>query len=100
MGMNYEPVVHFDVIRKKDGTKVCECGEERDALELVAIRPDELTYVRSDRHLMGPVVDVTPPPALPTTDVVPVPRKAPEPPKQLESKPLKLEQDTREAFRA
>ena len=29
-------------------------------MEIVANNPKELTYVRSDAHLMGQVVDVTP----------------------------------------
>ena len=48
----------------------CDCGLETTAMEIVANNPQELTYVRSDAHLMGQVIDVTPPPALPTNEIV------------------------------
>lgn len=37
---------------------------------MVARNPEELTYIRSTNHLMGQVIDVTPPPALPTNEIV------------------------------
>ena len=66
----YVQRVWFSVIYKATGKKKCDCGLESTAMEIVANNPKELTYVRSDAHLMGQVVDVTPPPALPTNEVV------------------------------
>ena len=66
----YAPREWFSVIYKATGKKKCDCGWEIDAMNMVARNPDELTYVRSNNHLMGQVIDVTPPPALPTNEVV------------------------------
>ena len=66
----YVQRVWFSVIYKATGKKKCDCGWEVDAMNIVAMNPQELTYVRSDAHLMGEVIDVTPPPALPTNEVV------------------------------
>ena len=66
----YVQRVWFSVIYKATGKKKCDCGLESTAMEIVANNPKELTYVRSDAHLMGEVIDVTPPPALPTNEVV------------------------------
>lgn len=60
----------YSVIYKSTGKKKCDCGWESDAMMLVSMNPEELTYVKSNNHLMGPVVDVTPPPALPTNEIV------------------------------
>ena len=56
----YVQRVWFSVIYKATGKKKCDCGLETTAMEIVANNPKELTYVRSDAHLMGQVVDVTP----------------------------------------
>ena len=66
----YIPREWFSVIYKATGKKKWDCGWEIDAMNMVARNPDELTYVRSNNHLMGQVIDVTPPPALPTNEVV------------------------------
>lgn len=66
----YAPREWFSVIYKNTGKKKCDCGWEMDAINMVAKNPDELTYVRNDNHLMGQVIDVTPPPALPTNEIV------------------------------
>jgi|TARA_B100000085_G_scaffold238383_1_gene227843 hypothetical protein len=70
MSKAYVERVWFSVIYKATGKKKCDCGWEVDAMNIVAMNPQELTYVRSDAHLMGEVIDVTPPPALPTNEVV------------------------------
>ena len=70
MNNAYVQRVWFSVIYKATGKKKCDCGWEVDAMNIVAMNPQELTYVRSDAHLMGEVIDVTPPPALPTNEVV------------------------------
>jgi len=66
----YLPDEYFSVIYKKTGKKKCDCGWEVDAMEMVARNPEELTYVKNTNHLMGQVIDVTPPPALPTNEIV------------------------------
>ena len=65
----YVPQEYFSVLYKKTGKKKCDCGWEMDAINMVAKNPEELTYIRSTNHLMGQVIDVTPPPALPTNAV-------------------------------
>jgi hypothetical protein len=70
MTETYKERVWFSVIYKNTGKKKCDCGWEVDAMNMVAKNPNELTYVRSDAHLMGQVIDVTPPPALPTNEIV------------------------------
>jgi len=60
----------YSVIYKATGEKKCDCGWECDAMMIVSMNPEKLTYVKSNNHLMGQVVDVTPPPALPTNEIV------------------------------
>ena len=66
----YVPQEYFSVIYKATGKKKCDCGWEMDAINMVAKNPKELTYIRSTNHLMGQVIDVTPPPALPNNEIV------------------------------
>lgn len=60
---------YFSVLNKKTGKKLLDCGQEEDALTMVAFDPENRTYTRN-KFLMGPVVDIEIPKALPTTDVV------------------------------
>ena len=60
---------YFSVLDKKTGRKLLDCGEESDALEMVAFDPQNRTYTRN-KFLMGPVVDVEIPKALPTNEIV------------------------------
>ena len=62
---------YFSVLNKKTGKKLLDCGQEEDALTMVAFDPENRTYTRN-KFLMGPVVDIEIPKALPTTDVVAV----------------------------
>jgi hypothetical protein len=50
------------------GRKVADCGWERDAKRLSESRSG--TYRKSNHELPGPVIDVTPPPALPTNEII------------------------------
>ena len=68
---------YFSVLDKKTGRKLLDCGDEQDALAMVAMDPENRTYTRN-KFLMGPVVDVEIPKALPTTDVVAVHNVSPE----------------------
>jgi len=66
----YTPREWFSVIYKNTGKKKCDCGWEMDAMNMVAKNPTELTYVRNDNYLMGQVIDVEVPKALPTNEIV------------------------------
>ena len=60
---------YFSVLNKKTGKKILDCGEESDALAMVALDPQNRTYTRN-KFLMGPVVDIEIPKALPTNEIV------------------------------
>jgi hypothetical protein len=60
---------YFSVLNKKTGKKLLDCGDEQDALAMVAFDPENRTYTRN-KFLMGPVVDVEIPKALPTNEIV------------------------------
>lgn len=67
----YKQDDYFSVIDTKTGRKICDCGEETDALMMVSFDPQNRTITRN-KFMMGPVVDVEIPKALPTTEVVAV----------------------------
>jgi hypothetical protein len=67
----YNSEDYFSVIETKTGRKIVDCGEESDALMMVSFDPQNRTITRN-KFLMGPVVDIEMPKALPTTDVVAV----------------------------
>ena len=100
----YTPREWFSVIYKNTGKKKCDCGWEMDAINMVAKNPNELTYVRNNNHLMGQVIDVTPPPALPTNEIVVNMDGGVggswkvEEPKQLEEGQLKLKESDAQVF--
>lgn len=60
---------YFSVIETKTGRKIADCGEEEDALMMVSFNPQNRTYTRN-KFLMGPVVDIQIPKALPTNEIV------------------------------
>jgi hypothetical protein len=60
---------YFSVLDKRTGKKLLDCGEEMDALSMVALDPQNRTYTRN-KFLMGPVVDVEVPKSLPTNEIV------------------------------
>jgi len=65
----YQSEDYFSVLDKKTGRKIVDCGEELDALAMVAIDPQNRTYTRN-QFLMGQVVDVQMPKALPTSEII------------------------------
>jgi len=65
----YQSEDYFSVLDKKTGRKLLDCGEELDALAMVAMDPQNRTYTRN-QFLMGRVVDVQMPKALPTSEIV------------------------------
>jgi len=60
---------YFSVLNKKTGKKILDCGDESDALAMVALDPENRTYTRN-KFLMGQVVDIETPKALPTSNLV------------------------------
>ena len=67
--MNKYREEYFSVIETKTGRKIVDCGLEQDALAMVALDPQNRTYTRN-KFLMGPVIDVEIPKALPTSEIV------------------------------
>lgn len=65
----YNSEDYFSVIETKTGRKIVDCGEEQDALAMVAFDPANRTYTRN-KFLMGPVIDIEMPKALPTSNIV------------------------------
>jgi len=65
----YNSEDYFSVIETKTGRKIVDCAEELDALMMVAFDPANRTYTRN-KFLMGPVVDIHMPKALPTNEIV------------------------------
>ena len=60
---------YFSVIETKTGRKILDCGEEQDALAMVAFDPANRSILRN-KFLMGQVIDVVMPKSLPTNEVV------------------------------
>ena len=60
---------YFSVIDKRTGKKLLDCGEEMDALAMVAFDPQNRTITKN-KFLMGQVIDVEMPKALPTNEIV------------------------------
>jgi len=65
----YNTEDYFSVIETKTGRKIVDCGEEQDALAMVSLDPANRTYTRN-KFLMGPVIDIEMPKALPTSNIV------------------------------
>lgn len=69
----YVPDEYYSVIYKATGKKKCDCGWESDAMSLVSMDPEKLTYIKNTNHLMGQVVDIEIQKQLPTNEVVHIP---------------------------
>jgi len=67
--LKYNSEEYFSVLDKKTGRKLLDCGDELDALAMVAMDPQNRTYTRN-QFLMGQVIDVQMPKALPTSEIV------------------------------
>jgi len=65
----YQSEEYFSILDKKTGRKLLDCGDELDALAMVAMDPQNRIYTRN-QFLMGQVVDVQMPKALPTSEIV------------------------------
>jgi len=65
----YNSEDYFSVIDKRTGKKLLDCGEEMDALAMVAFDPQNRTITKN-KFLMGQVIDIEMPKALPTSEIV------------------------------
>ena len=65
----YNSEDYFSVIETKTGRKICDCAEEADALMMVSFDPQNRTITRN-KFMMGQVVDIEMPKALPTNEIV------------------------------
>jgi hypothetical protein len=65
----YNTEDYFSVIETRTGRKILDCGEETDAQAMVAFDPANRSYMRN-KFLMGQVIDIEMPKALPTTEIV------------------------------
>jgi hypothetical protein len=65
----YNSEDYYSVINKNTGVKIADCGEKEDALMLVSFDPQNRVITRN-KFLMGQVVDVVMPKALPTSEIV------------------------------
>ena len=66
--MKYNTEDYFSVINKKTGRKIVDCGEQMDALSMVSFDPENRTITRN-QFLMGQVIDIEMPKALPTNEI-------------------------------
>jgi hypothetical protein len=65
----YNSEEYFSVIEIKTGRKIVDCGDEMDALDMVAFDPQNRTITRN-KFMMGQVIDIEMPKALPTNEIV------------------------------
>ncbi len=65
----YNSEDYFSVIDKGTGRKIADCGEYSDAMMMVSFDPQNRT-ITTNKMLMGPVVDMELPKALPTSEIV------------------------------
>ena len=65
----YNTEDYFSVIETRTGKKILDCGQEQDALAMVAFDPANRSYMRN-KFLMGQVIDIEMPKALPTNEIV------------------------------
>ena len=65
----YNSEDYFSVINKNTGKKIADCAQQEDALMLVSFDPQN-RVITTNKFLMGQVVDVVMPKALPTSEIV------------------------------
>ena len=65
----YNTEDYFSVIETRTGRKILDCGEESDALAMVAFDPANRSILRN-KFLMGQVIDIEMPKSLPTNEIV------------------------------
>lgn len=69
MSKKYVSEENFSVLDKKTGKKICDCGEEIDAIIMVSFDSQNRTYTRN-QFLMGQAIDVKVQKVLPTSEIV------------------------------
>ena len=69
MMKRYNSEDYFSVINKNTGKKIADCAQQEDALLMVSFDPQNRIITRN-KFLMGQVVDVVMPKALPTSEIV------------------------------
>ena len=47
----------WNVIEIKTGKKLCECSDERDAILIVSLDPDNKTYTKN-KYILDQIIDV------------------------------------------
>jgi len=65
----YNSEDYYSVINKNTGIKIADCAQQEDALLMVSFDPQN-RIITTNKFLMGQVVDVIMPKALPTTAIV------------------------------
>ena len=65
----YNSEDYYSVINKKTGIKIADCAQQEDALLMVSFDPQNRIITRN-KFLMGQVVDIVMPKALPTSEIV------------------------------
>jgi hypothetical protein len=65
----YNSEEYFSVIDKRTGRKIVDCAEWSDAMLMLDFDPQNRTITRN-KFLMGQVIDVEMPKALPTNEIV------------------------------
>jgi hypothetical protein len=55
MSLNFE---RFSVTERRIGRRICECGNEQDAIMMVSLDPDYRSYSR-DRFILDQIIDVS-----------------------------------------
>ena len=65
----YNSEDYYSVINKNTGVKIVDCAQQEDALLMVSFDPQNRT-ITTNKFLMGQVVDIVMPKALPTSEIV------------------------------
>ena len=60
---------YFSILDKRTGKKILDCGDEMDAIAMVNMDPQNRVMTKN-KFLMGQVVDIDMPKALPTNEIV------------------------------
>ena len=65
----YNSEDYYSVINKNTGVNIVDCAQQEDALLMVSFDPQN-RVITTNKFLMGQVVDVVMPKALPTSEIV------------------------------
>ena len=94
----YNNEEYYSVVNKTTGKKIVDCAEWLDAISMVNFDPQNRTITKN-KFIMGPVVDIEIPKALPTTNITATNVKengcAPRKDQLFDASPLRLPEDKR-----